>query len=145
MRRFGNDGGRVISGLQLLCGDPARGPQPGPTQSCTRTVVSPGVIRSVAGHMHLLGRSITVVLNAGTPGARALLDNRNYNFDHQNAVWLPTPAAVKPGDRLTISCTHDAALRSQLPQLSTLPPRYVVWGEGTSDEMCLGILSMTSN
>ena len=24
-----------------------------------------------------------------------------------------------------------------------LPPRYVVWGEGTTDEMCLGLLLVT--
>jgi hypothetical protein len=35
------------------------------------------------------------------------------------------------------------ALRRQLPELQHQPPRYVVWGEGTSDEMCLGILTVT--
>jgi hypothetical protein len=40
-----------------------------------------------------------------------------------------------------VTCTHDANLRRQLPQLESLPPRYVVWGEGTSDEMCLGLLT----
>jgi hypothetical protein len=32
-----------------------------------------------------------------------------------------------------------------LPQLSGLPPRYVVWGDGSSDEMCLGLLTATIN
>ena len=31
-------------------------------------------------------------------------------------------------------------LRTQLPQLRPLKPRYVVWGDGTSDEMCLGVV-----
>ena len=48
--------------------------------------------------------------------------------------------AVKPGDTYRVTCTHDANLRTQLPQLKPLKPRYVVWGEGTSDEMCLGIV-----
>jgi hypothetical protein len=47
--------------------------------------------------------------------------------------------AVKPGDVYRVTCAHDAALRTQLPQLKQLKPRYVVWGEGTSDEMCLGV------
>ncbi|MEV4580835.1 hypothetical protein AB0K16_47155 [Nonomuraea jabiensis] len=45
-----------------------------------------------------------------------------------------------------MTCTHDAGLRAQLPQLpqlQKLPPRYVVWGDGTSDEMCLGIAIVT--
>ena len=27
--------------------------------------------------------------------------------------------------------------------MSNLPPRYVVWGDGTTDEMCLGLLTAT--
>ena len=50
------------------------------------------------------------------------------------------PIAVSRGDTVRVTCTHDATLRKQLPQLKTLPPRYVVWGEGTSDEMCLGVM-----
>ena len=38
---------------------------------------------------------------------------------------------------------HDATLRQKLPQLRNLPPRYVVWGDGTTDEMCLGLLTAT--
>lgn len=143
-RRFGMDGGRVVNGLQLICGS-GDGVAPGPTQSCVRDVVAPGVIHGIAGHMHLLGRKVSVELNPGTPGARMLYDNRNYNFDDQNMVWLKQPAVVKPGDKLKITCTHDAGLRSQLPELAKLKPRYVVWGEGTSDEMCLGVVALSDS
>ena len=34
-------------------------------------------------------------------------------------------------------------LRPLLPALSKLPPRCVVWGDGSSDEMCLGLLTAT--
>jgi hypothetical protein len=91
--------------------------------------------------MHLLGRSITVELNPGTAGARTLLDVPVYNFDDQSAHVLPQPVRVKPGDTLRVTCTHDATLRRELPELQT--PRYVVWGEGTSDEMCLGVVLWT--
>jgi hypothetical protein len=143
-RRFGNNAGRVVNGLQLLCGSPA-GVRPGPTQTCLRDVVKPGVVHGIAGHMHLLGRTISVELNPGTPGARMLYDNRNYNFDDQNMVWLKKPAVVRPGDKLKITCTHDAGLRTQLPELRRLKPRYVVWGEGTSDEMCLGVVALSDS
>ena len=104
-----------------------------------------GVIQAVAGHMHLLGRSIKVELNPGTPQAQVLLDNQNYNFDDQSARPTAAPVAVKPGDTYRVTCTHDANLRTQLPQLKPLKPRYVVWGEGTSDEMCLGIVVWSKN
>ena len=34
-------------------------------------------------------------------------------------------------------------LRDKLPAFHGQPDRYVVWGEGTQDEMCLGILTVT--
>lgn len=38
------------------------------------------------------------------------------------------------------TCSYDVQLRHQLPELRTQPPRYVVWGDGTTDEMCLGLV-----
>ena len=37
------------------------------------------------------------------------------------------------------------ALRSMVPELAAEQPRYVTWGEGTSDEMCLGIVQYTDS
>ena len=75
--------------------------------------------------------------------ARMLLDQPAYNFDDQSEKVLPQPVQLNPGDKIRVTCTHDASLRSKLPQLKTLKPRYVVWGDGTSDEMCLAILTVT--
>ena len=46
----------------------------------------------------------------------------------------------KKGDTVTVTCTRDAGLRKLLPELEGTRDRYVVWGEGTTGEMCLGIL-----
>jgi len=92
--------------------------------------------------MHLLGRSISMELNPGTPQAQKLLDVPAYDFDNQAIRPLAQPVTLKPGDTIRLSCTYDAGLRKELPQLRTLPARYVVWGDGTSDEMCLGLLVM---
>jgi hypothetical protein len=125
--------------LHLLCG-PLK---PGPTQSCTRPVGEPGLIRAVAGHMHLLGKSITVDVNKGTPKARRVLDIPVWNFDDQGAVPLEKPVPVAKGDKVTVTCTHDQAMRDVLPAYKGIPERYVAWGEGTTDEMCLGIVLLT--
>jgi hypothetical protein len=137
-RRFGDDVGSSEAGLVQMCDNGK--PVAGSTQHCDRPVRQPGTIYAVAGHMHLLGRSIKIELNPGTPGARTLLDIPVYNFDDQAIHPLAAPLAVKQGDTLRVTCTHDAGLRKLLPQLRTLPPRYVVWGDGTSDEMCLGLV-----
>lgn len=125
--------------LHLLCG----GLKPGPTQSCTRPVTDAGLIRAVSGHMHLLGKSITVDINKGTPEAKRVLDIPVWNFDDQGAIPLAKPAAVKKGDSVTVTCTHDQAMRDVLPSYKGTQERYVAWGEGTTDEMCLGIVLLT--
>ena len=139
--RFGATSGRMVAGLLLLCNGSFE-PRPGTTQTCTRTVQDAATVRTVAGHMHLMGSSIRIELNPGTAAARTLLDTEVWDFDDQGAESI-TPAALEPGDRLRVTCTHDQAWRDRLPALRGLPERYVVWGEGTTDEMCLGILGVT--
>ncbi len=138
-QRFGSGSGAAANLLHLLCG-PLKAT---PTQSCTRPVTRPGTIRAVAGHMHLLGRSISVVVNQGKKGERTILDLPVWDFDNQGSKPVSPKLAVTPGDTLTVTCRHDQGLRDQLPALSGVPERYVVWGEGTTDEMCLGIVLMT--
>jgi hypothetical protein len=100
-------------------------------------------VHAARGHMHLLGRSIRVELNPGTADARTLLDVPAFDFDDQALHVLPRPVRLEPGDVLRTTCTFDAGLRRQLPQLRDLPPRYVVWGEGTADEMCAPLLTVS--
>ncbi|MEV0620423.1 monooxygenase [Nonomuraea sp. NPDC050404] len=134
-KRFGEESRAEVEGLKEHCG-PLK---PGPTQRCDMTVPSRFTLHALAGHMHLLGRAIKVELNPGTARAMTLLDVPRYNFDDQTLRPLPSPVTVEKGDVVRVTCTHDAGLRAMLPQLRDTPPRYVVWGAGTADEMCLGI------
>ena len=68
-----------------------------------------------------------------------------WDFDNQRATPLPKPVRVARGDVLRVTCTHDAGLRKLIPELEDEQPRYVTWGEGTSDEMCLGIVIYTAS
>lgn len=136
VNRFGRGSGAMVAGLHMLCQSEVT---PGPTQSCSRTITEPATVFASAGHMHLLGRSITIDVNAGTPSERRILDVPAYDFDRQDAVPLSEPYQLNAGDRVTVTCTHDNGLRGKLPGVPD-EPRYVVWGEGTTDEMCLGVL-----
>jgi hypothetical protein len=142
--RFGAENGQTAAGLQQFCGGNPRRPRAGNTQHCDIRIPAPMTVRAGAGHMHLLGRSITVVANPGTARERMLVDVPVYDFDNQGSRTLAKPVPLRKGDTVRVTCTHDAKLRSMLPELAKQPPRYVVWGEGTSDEMCLGILTVTS-
>lgn len=136
--RFGEGPGALADLLHLLCG-PVR---PGPVQSCTRTVGHPETIRGVAGHMHLLGESIRVEVNPGKPDAITVLDVPQWDFDNQ-ASRPVRPVHLEPFDTIRVTCRHSQRLRDLLPAFSGQPEKYVLWGEGTTDEMCLGILLVT--
>jgi hypothetical protein len=138
VKRFGSDAASMVEELVSACSNGK--PVAGNRQRCDHPMDGSATIHAVAGHMHLLGRSIRVELNPGTAKARTLLDIPVYNFDDQAIRPLEAPVTIKSGDVLRVTCTHDAGLRKHVPQLRPLPPRYVVWGDGTGDEMCLGIL-----
>ena len=134
--RFGAEAGLAPSGLLFLCGKNASQPVASAVTTCDRIVDRPLTIQAVAGHMHLLGRSIRVELDPGTPRARLLLEIPRWSFHWQAMYQLRQPVDVQPGAVLRVTCRHDATLRRG-------KPRYVLWGEGTTDEMCLGALQVT--
>ncbi len=137
--RFGPTSAATPSGLRMFCG----GAVPGPTQSCSWWVDEATTVRGVAGHMHLLGRSITIEVNPDGPDARTLLDIPVWNFDDQGTEELAEPAVLEPGDELRVTCTHDQGMRDLLPALERERERYVLWGDGSTDEMCLGLALVT--
>ena len=141
IERFGGESLRTIWGLQFICDGDLVNPKAGSTQTCEHTARSDMQVYAAAGHMHLLGRSLTID-HIGASGESRILDIENWDFDNQARSWLDTPVEVARGEVLRVSCTHDASLRRSLPELADLPPRHVVWGDGSADEMCLGILTV---
>ena len=137
--RVGGRAGATADLLYFLCGG---GPKAGEVQSCTRTLVEPMTIMGVAGHMHLLGRSIKIEVNPGTERAQTVLDIPVWDFDNQGSRPIE-PVTVNPYDTVKVTCKHVQWLRDELPAFEGQPDRYVVWGEGTTDEMCLGMLQVT--
>ena len=138
VKRFGPVG-QTNNWLDVLCNQK---PKPSQVTSCSRKVTEPTTIRGVAGHMHLLGRSIKIEVNPGTPQAKTVLNIPIWDFDNQGSKPIK-PVPLKVGDTLKVTCKHVQWLRDQLPAFQGQPDRYVVWGEGTMDEMCLGILTVT--
>jgi hypothetical protein len=136
--RFGADG-NTADLLHLLCGGE---PRAGEVQSCVRTLGEPITIHGVAGHMHLLGRSLKIEVNPGTPQARTILDIPVWDFDDQGSRPID-PIRLEPFEQVKVTCRHVQWLRDKLPAFEGQPDRYVVWGEGTTDEMCLGMLQVT--
>ena len=131
-------------GLLILCGQSLT-PTPSPISECAQSINSPITIYGATPHMHQLGKSIEIVYTNGSTGAKTEISSRPlWNFDDQRTDWLTQPISAKAGDSITVRCTFDVGLRSQLPLYKNLSPNYIVWGEGTRDEMCLGIVNYTN-
>jgi hypothetical protein len=62
------------------------------------------------------------------------LDIPRWDFNWQNSYRLREPRVVRPGDQLAIECHWNNSAPGAVD---------TNWGEGTSDEMCLGVLYMT--
>ena len=135
-KRFGPEASMFDGAIQAVCGNPA----PGVTTTCTWHPRQSGWVVRVAPHMHLTGRAESMVLNPGTPGQTTLMNVPNYNFDDQKATALKHPIKITPSDTIKLSCTYDPTLRQKLPQLRSQAPRFITWGDGSSDEMCLGLI-----
>jgi hypothetical protein len=94
------------------------------------------------GHMHLLGSSFKLeVIRGGT--SQTVLEIPKWDFHWQSSYWLKTPMRLNTGDVVRITCTYDNRAQNQ-PEVNgrRVAPRYVVWGEGTLDEMCLSFAQL---
>ena len=137
-KRFGTVG-NTNTLLHLLCGTDI---VPSETTSCTRPLSRGMTVIGAAGHMHLLGRRISIESNPGTDRARTLLRIPIWDFDNQGAKPID-PVHLDAGDTVRVTCQHQQWLRDKLPAFATQrEDRYIVWAEGSTDEMCLGILQV---
>ena len=76
------------------------------------------------------GKSFRLTLDPGTPKQKVLLDIPTWNFDWQMNYEFATPIHVKAGETIRMQCSWDRSLDPNRPQ------KYIVFAEGTEDEMC---------
>jgi len=143
-QRFGSNGILMAKGIDQICGQNPDAPVAGDTATCTWRIGSNGYIDRIQPHMHLLGVKFTMVLNPGTPQARTILSVPNYNFDYQKAYTV-APIPVSRGEQIQVNCSYNAELAQELPILRKAPPHFVTFGDGSSDEMCVGVTWQTAS
>jgi hypothetical protein len=142
-QRFGESQELLVDGLEAICGHNPSDPPAGDTASCTWPIEGTGNIVELAPHMHLLGVGMKFVLNPGTPSQKTLLNVTDYDFHYQRGYDLAKPVPVGRGDTIGITCTYDPTEEQELPILRKVPAHFVTWGDGSTDEMCLGLIFMT--
>ncbi len=129
--------GAIESGLLALCRTSAEELAANfkdgvASTSCDYRVPSDGTIIGVLGHMHTIGKSFRFTLDPDTPQSKILLDIPVWNFDWQMNYELTKPLHVTKGQTLRMECSWDRAIEPNRA------PRYIVFAEGTEDEMCFG-------
>jgi hypothetical protein len=94
----------------------------------------PLVVWSAALHMHQLGTSGTLSIERAGGESECLLQIDAWDFHWQGSYGFVDPIRVEPGDELNIECHWDNSAANQAGE-----PKDAQWGEGTGDEMCLGV------
>ena len=101
-------------------------------------------IHSSMLHMHLLGTSAKLWIDRADTDDECLLDIPRWDFNWQHEYVLEEPRVLEAGDELWIECQWDNTEANQpVIQGERQEPRDVGWGDGTTDEMCLGVLYAT--
>ena len=141
VKLYGPSGAANEAGLLMLCGQTPEKLTKDfdgkvASSTCDLRVPEDGTIVSVLGHMHTLGKSIRLTLDADTPEEQVLLDIPDWSFDWQMNYDLVEPIHVKAGQPLRMDCSWD---RGADP---LRPPKYIVFAEGTEDEMCFATYAL---
>ena len=114
------------------------------------------VIYGLGIHMHTLGTKGRIAIERTGGTQECMLDVPRWDFGWQLAYGFESPKVFKPGDRISLECHWDNTAGNQVyshvdtdgdgqtDAYQQLEPGDVQWGEGTQDEMCLGIMYITS-
>ncbi len=134
-RQYGPAGSLIEQGLLLMCrkqaSDLAATFHNGvASSSCDSKVPESGTMVGAMGHMHTLGKTFRLTLDPEKPTPTVLLDIPTWNFDWQMNYEFQTPIHVTAGQTIRMECSWDRSLDP------TRPEKYIVFAEGTEDEMC---------
>ncbi len=95
-------------------------------------------------HMHLLGTSAQLSIDRADGSRECLLQIDDWDFAWQGSYGYEQPRKLKNGEEVHLECHYDNSPENQ-PYVGgeRIEPRDVGWGEGTTDEMCLGVMLAT--
>ncbi len=105
------------------------------SSTCDQYAAFNGTITSVLGHQHQIGTSFRMTLNPDTPDEVILLDIPKWNFEWQYGYFPVEEIQIQQDDVIRLDCTWDRSLRPP-----NLEPSYVLWADGSDDEMCFAII-----
>jgi hypothetical protein len=91
-------------------------------------------LHSITPHLHLLGRTMKVTAELPNGQYITILNIRRWDFRWQPSYRFLKPLQLPRGTRIDVVATYDNT--SSNVDNPHMPPRDIVWGEGTDEEMC---------
>lgn len=91
-------------------------------------------IHSITPHLHLLGRTMKVTAELPNGELITIINIRRWDFRWQPSYRFLKPLQLPRGTRIDVIATYDNT-SANLDNPHT-PPRDIIWGEGTDEEMC---------
>ena len=96
---------------------------------------------SVLPHMHLLGKDMLMTVTFPDGRKQDLIKISAWDFNWQNFYWFRESLDLPKGSKLNVLAHFDnSSSNPRNPRRDH--PVEVKWGEGTTDEMCIGFISL---
>jgi peroxiredoxin len=95
----------------------------------------------VMPHMHLIGRTISVIAAFPDGTTKDLVVIKDWDFNWQETYQFREPVALPRGTRVKLEAHYDNSANN--PNNPSNPPRAMRWGEQTTDEMCIAFVAFT--
>ncbi len=95
---------------------------------------TPVVAHAAGVHMHTIGTRASLTIERGAGGSDCLIDVPDWDFNWQGTYDLTASTVVEPKDKIRLECHFDNSAGAAA----------LKWGEGTGDEMCLGMVYVSA-
>lgn len=136
---------RKVARMPLILGSlivdiPAGHPQH--EMSSSITLGADVTLVSVLPHMHLLGKEMRVTATLPEGQQKELIWIKDWNFYWQDNYLYKQPLQLPQGTKLDIYASFDNSTGN--PFNPTTPPKRVLFGNGSTDEMCFAIFQFVA-
>ena len=104
-------------------------------------IPAPVTLLDVIPHMHLIGHDMTVTATLPNGTKKELIHVEPYDFNWQTRYTYKEPIHLPKGTHLAMVAHYDNSKAN--PHNPNNPPKKVVFGEQTTNEMCFAFFSYT--
>jgi hypothetical protein len=95
---------------------------------------------AITPHMHLIGETMSVKAHLPEGEIRPLIRIDDWDFNWQTSYRYRDLQLLPAGTRVELVATFDNSAEN--PNNPNSPPRDIMWGEKTTDEMCIAFLGL---